>query len=103
MMQESLRRLKESAFGGPVYAIGSATMPTVSQLLERAGYKTGQGTVDLLEGSGLPPESVAALGTAANAASQIPALAAGGFGAPAVLSRPIRGTAEWLMQSALKP
>lgn len=51
---------------------------------------------------GLPPEVAGGLGVAANLG--VNTALAGGIGkAATVLSSPLKGTAEWLMQSAVKP
>lgn len=74
----------------------------VNAALDKLSFGAGAKVTDAAA-QVLPPEAAAAAGAAANVATgQAIPMAVGGAGG-LLAKAPLRGTAEWLMQSALKP
>lgn len=91
--------------GGPIgAAMGgfSAGMKSVGDLIEGAGYKSGEKVSEVAHGLGASPEVAGGLGYATNVGVQaIPTVISGE--AAKTLAKPIQHGAKILMQSAAKP
>lgn len=98
MMQKAATLTGQYGIAAPIVGAARTAMGGISEASDIAGSAVTEGA----SRAGLSPEVSAGLGTAANLG--LGTVVAGGTGKAATGAAPaLKGTAEWLMQSAIKP
>lgn len=103
LLMDTTRRL---ATGGPLSAFGGASwdlMNKAQDMYSDAAHEAGAKTTDAAMALGANPNVAAGVGTGVNVAMNALPMVGGGGGIGKVVGPAVRGMAENLMQSAVKP